>query len=192
MNDDVLADLRTTATKPHKHRGYQPKLFDPEEEGTEDEARCTLTRTSSNASKNRVSELSWEDMEELTAGPLRTMDFHAHVNAKGAGGGRDVVASPDALGLESPHIVAEVKHRKGPMGAPAVRSFIGGLRSTDRGLYVSTGGFSKDARIEADRATIPVRLVDLDSFVRLYIDSYDNMDEDARAILPLVRIWWLA
>lgn len=120
------------------------------------------------------------------------MDFHAHVNAKGAGGGRDVVASPDALGLESPHIVAEVKHRKGPMGAPAVRSFIGGLRSTDRGLYVSTGGFSKDARIEADRATIPVRLVDLDSFVRLYIDSYDNMDEDARAILPLVRIWWLA
>ena len=66
MNDDVLADLRTTATKPHKHRGYQPKLFDHEEEGTEDEARCTLTRTSSNASKNRVSELSWEDMEELT------------------------------------------------------------------------------------------------------------------------------
>lgn len=151
MNDDALADLRTAATKPHKHKGYQPKLFDPEEEGTEDEARCTLTRTSSNASKNRVSELSWEDMEELTAGPLRTMDFHAHVNAKGAGGGRDVVASPDALGLESPHIVAEVKHRKGPMGAPAVRSFIGGLGANGSGLYVSTGGFSKDARIEADR-----------------------------------------
>lgn len=192
VNADVLADLRAAAAKPHKQKGAQPKPFDPEEEGAEDEARYATYEDGIERIKDRVSELSWEDMEELTAGLLRAMGYHARVTAKGADGGRDVVASPDALGLESPHIVAEVKHRKGPMGAPAVRSFIGGLRSTDRGLYVSTGGFSKDARIEADRATIPVRLVDLDSFVRLYIESYDNMDEDARAILPLVRIWWPA
>lgn len=139
-----------------------------------------------------MSELSWEDMEELTAGLLRAMGYHARVTAKGADGGRDVVASPDALGLESPHIVAEVKHRKGPMGALAVRSFIGGLCSTDRGLYVSTGGFSNGPRIEAERVTIPVRLMDLDSYVRLCIESCDDMDEDARAIPPLVRIWWPA
>ena len=78
------------------------------------------------------------------------------------------------------------------MGAPAVRSFIGGLRAGDRGLYVSTGGFTKEARYEADRATIPIRLLDLDSFVRHYVEVDDKADEETRSILPLTRIWWPA
>ena len=126
------------------------------------------------------------------SGLLRAMGYCARVTPKGPDGGRDVIASPDALGLESPRIIAEVKHRKGAIGAPAVRSFIGGLRASDRGLYVSTGGFTKDARYEADRAPVPVKLLDLDELVRLYVECYDNTDEDARAILPLVRIWWPA
>lgn len=78
------------------------------------------------------------------------------------------------------------------MGAPAIRAFIGGLRAGDRGLYVSTGGFTREARYEADRANVPVRLLDLDGFVRLYVESYERADEDTRALLPLVRIWWPA
>lgn len=83
-------------------------------------------------------------------------------------------------------------HRKGAMGAPAVRPFIGGLRAGDRGLYVSTGGFTKEARYEADRANAPVRLLDLDAFVRHYVDAYDKADDDTRSSLPLTRIWWPA
>lgn len=142
--------------------------------------------------KDRVNQLDWEDMERLVAGMLKAMGYCARVMPKGPDGGRDVVASPDALGLESPRIVAEVKHRKGAMGAPAVRSFIGGLRAGDRGLYVSTGGFTKEARYEADRANVPVRLLDLDAFVRHYVDAYDKADDDTRSILPLTRIWWPA
>ncbi len=142
--------------------------------------------------KDRVTRLDWEDMERLVAGMLKAMGYCARVTPKGPDGGRDVVASPDPLGLESPRIVAEVKHRKGAMGAPAVRSFIGGLRTGDRGLYVSTGGFTKDARLEADRATVPVRLLDLDAFVRHYVEAYDAADDETRNILPLTRIWWPA
>ena len=132
------------------------------------------------------------------SGLLRAMGYCARVTPKGPDGGRDVIASPDALGLESPRIIAEVKHRKGAIGAPAVRSFIGGLRASDRGLYVSTGGFTKDAAYLRglldllDRAPVPVKLLDLDELVRLYVECYDNTDEDARAILPLVRLWWPA
>ena len=142
--------------------------------------------------KDRVSQLGWEDMERLVAGMLKAMGYCARVTPKGPDGGRDVIASPDALGLESPRIVAEVKHRKGAMGAPAVRSFIGGLRAGDRGLYVSTGGFTKEARYEADRANVPVRLLDLDTFVRHYVEVYDKTDDETRSILPLTRIWWPA
>ena len=73
-----------------------------------------------------------------------------------------------------------------------LRSFIGGLRSTDSGLYVSTGGFTKEAIYEADRALMPIKLLNLDQFVRLIVDNYDNADMDTRAILPLVRIYWPA
>ena len=78
------------------------------------------------------------------------------------------------------------------LSAPQVRAFIGGLRAGDRGLYVSTGGFTKEARYEADRANVPVRLLDLDGLVKLYVGSYDKDDEETRALLPLTRIWWPA
>ncbi|WP_349679944.1 restriction endonuclease, partial [Bifidobacterium sp. UBA6881] len=86
---------------------------------------------------------------------------------------------PDGIRI----IRVEIKHHKGSMEAPAMRSFIGGLRAGDRGLYVSTGGFTKEARYEADRANVPIRLLDLDGFVRHYVDVYDKTDEETRDIL---------
>lgn len=71
-------------------------------------------------------------------------------------------------------------------------AFIGGLRAGDRGLYVSTDGFTKEARYEADRANVPIRPLNLDAFVRHYVEVYDRVDDDTRFILPLTRIWWPA
>ena len=69
------------------------------------------------------------------------------------------------------------------------RSFIAGLRPGDSGLYVSTGGFAKEARYEADRADVPIRLLDLDSFVRTYVEVYDKVNDNDRTFFPLTRIW---
>ncbi len=160
--------------------------------GLDDDARAASAEDGIERIKDRVLDLEWDQMEALTAGLLRAMGYYSRMTARGPDGGRDVIATPDALGLESPHIVAEVKHRKSAMGTPEIRSFIGGLRPGDRGLYVSTGGFSRDARLEADRSNIPVRLIDLDDFVRLYTGVYERVDEETRALLPLVRIWWPA
>ncbi|MCK4575694.1 restriction endonuclease, partial [candidate division WOR-3 bacterium] len=113
-------------------------------------------------------------------------------SAKGADRGVDIVASPDGLGLEQPRIRAEVKHREGSIGASDLRSFIGGLRPSDRGLFVSTGGFSKEARYEAERSTIPVSLIDIDELTNLLIENYDNLDNDTKALVPLVKLYWPA
>lgn len=188
ISNEVMAELHAAALgKPTQ----SPSVTD--DDSTDDEESLAATYDNGiELIKDRVIQLDWEDMERLVAGLLKAMGYCACVMPKGPDGGRDVVASPDALGLESPRIVAEVKHRKGAMGAPAVRSFIGGLRSGDRGLYVSTGGFTKEARYEADRANVPVRLLDLDAFVRHYVEVYDRADDDTRSILPLTRIWWPA
>lgn len=187
ISDEVVADLKSASKS---ETSSQPD--ETEDDAADDDARAATYDNGIELIKDRVNQVGWEDMERLVAGLLKAMGYCAHVTPKGPDGGRDVVASPDALGLESPRIVAEVKHRKGAMGAPTVRSFIGGLRAGDRGLYVSTGGFTKEARYEADRATIPIRLLDLDSFVRHYVEVYDKADEETRSILPLTRIWWPA
>lgn len=187
ISDEVVADLKSASKS---ETSSQPD--ETEDDAADDDARAATYDNGIELIKDRVNQVGWEDMERLVAGLLKAMGYCARVTPKGPDGGRDVVASPDALGLESPRIVAEVKHRKGAMGAPAVRSFIGGLRVGDRGLYVSTGGFTKEARYEADRATIPIRLLDLDSFVRHYVEVYDKADEETRSILPLTRIWWPA
>ena len=63
----------------------------------------------------------------LIAALLRAMGFKARVTPKGPDRGRDVIASPDGLGLQQPRIVAEVKHRpRESMGSNPVRSFISG------------------------------------------------------------------
>lgn len=140
--------------------------------------------------QDRIQQLGWDDMQELVAGLLRAMGYKTRVSRPGADRGRDVVASPDGLGFENPRIVAEVKHRRGQMGSEAIRSFVGGLRGGDKGLYVSTGGFTKDAKYEADRAERPVTFFDLEDLSRSVIEHYDNMDGATRSLLPLRKIYW--
>ena len=142
--------------------------------------------------KDRVSELDWDDMQQLVAGILRAMGYKTQVSPPGADRGKDIVASPDGFGFEHPRIVVEVKHRREQMGSQDIRSFLGGRHKDDRGLYVSTGGFTKDAQYEADRASIPLALWTLDHVVRALIEHYDATDAPTKRILPLKRVYWPA
>lgn len=188
ISDDVIKELKETSDG-------APVSVDEDSEGSDESAAETRAATAEEGIeriKDRILQLEWDDVELLAAGALRAMCYKTSMTRRGGDGGRDIIASPDGLGLESPRIVVEVKHRKGSIGAPLLRSFIGGLRNTDSGLYISTGGFTKEAFYEADRAVMPVKLLNLDQFVRLIVDNYDNADAEMRAILPLVQIYWPA
>jgi len=142
--------------------------------------------------KDKILGLDWEEMQELVAGILRAMGYKTRVASPGPDRGVDIVASPDGLGLEQPRIRVEVKHRSGAMGSPNLRSFIGGLTQSDRGLYVSTGGFTREARYEAERSNIPVTLIDIDELADLLIRNYDDADSETKALIPLVKLYWPA
>ncbi|RMX10995.1 restriction endonuclease [Vandammella animalimorsus] len=142
--------------------------------------------------KDQVNELDWEDMQQLVAGILRAMGYKTEVSPPGSDRGKDIVASPDGFGFEHPRIVVEVKHRKEQMGSQEIRSFLGGRHKDDRGLYVSTGGFTKDAQYEADRAAIPLQLWTLDRLVRALIEHYPATDAETKRIVPLKRLYWPA
>lgn len=142
--------------------------------------------------KDKIAILLPDEMEELVASILRAMGYKAKVSPKGPDRGVDVIASPDGLGLTQPRIKAEVKHRNGSMGSPAIRSFIGALREGDSGLFISTGGFTREARYEAERSTFALTLIDLDDLADLIVSHYENFDLEGRALVPLVRIYWPA
>ena len=126
------------------------------EETSEKEILDEVVAKAEDFIEDRIAQLNWQQMQELVAGILRAMEYKARVSAKGADRGVDIFASPDGLGLEQPRIFVEVKHRRGtPIGAQEVRAFVGGRQQGDRCLYVSTGGFTREARYEADRSTIP-------------------------------------
>src|SRR5665213_1967244 len=141
--------------------------------------------------KDKLLELDEYEMQDLVAALLRAMGYRTSVSPRGSDRGRDVFASPDGLGFQEPRIKAEVKHRQNTsITSKDIRSFLGGLRPGDKALYVSTGGFTKDANYEADRSNIPLTLVDLDKLATLVETHYEQFDSNGRVLFPLSRIYW--
>jgi restriction system protein len=99
------------------------------------------------------------------------------------------VAHPDPLGFERPRIKAQVKHRRDSAGGPEMRSFIATLRDGENGLYVSTGGFTRDAEVEARGAREPVTLLDREDFIRLLLEHYEDLEPEYKAQVPLRKVW---
>jgi restriction system protein len=180
--DDVQAAARVQKDPSQAAEETEKSDFEEIKRNREDEAHESL--------KDKLLELDEFQMQELLATILRAMGFKTRVSPRGPDRGLDVFASPDGLGLQEPRIKAEVKHRGDAIGAQELRSFIGGLRPGDRALYLSTGGFKKDAKYEADRCNIPLTLIDLDTLARLVEQHYESFDSDGRGLLPLTKIYW--
>lgn len=178
-----------------KVRGEAPPPTDQTASGGLVEERTLLTEVQSKSRefiKDRINRLDWSDMQALVAGLLRAMGYKTRISPSGSDLGKDIVASPDGFGLDQPRIVVEVKHRNQAMASQDIRGFLGGRHKDDKGLYVSTGGFTKDAKYEADRAAIPITLIDLDDLVTAVLEHYEQMDTDTRALIPLVKVYWPA
>lgn len=54
------------------------------------------------------------------------------------------------------------------------------------------GGSFVEARYEAERANIPLTLMDLDELVSAIIEHYEKMDMETRVLVPLTKIYWPA
>ena len=140
--------------------------------------------------EDQIVRLGPYQMQDLIAGILRAMGYRTRVAEPGPDRGVDIFASPDGLGLAEPRIFVEVKHRAGTTGAPAVRAFMGGRQPGDRCLYVSTGGFTREARYEAERSSIPLTLLAMPELRTLLLDYYEQLDLETRGMVPLRRIYW--
>ncbi|MEC9046381.1 MAG: restriction endonuclease, partial [Planctomycetota bacterium] len=143
--------------------------------------------------EDRIASLEAYEMQDLVAGILRALGYKTQVAGPGSDRGVDIFASPDGLGLEEPRIFVEVKHRpNSSMGTQEVRSFMGGRQQGDRCLFVSTGGFSREARYEAERSNVPLKLIGLPQLRELLVEHYEEVDAETKRLVPLVKTYWPA
>ncbi len=202
INADAVADLRShalpmdaqseetsTAIAPKTAAVSAREMEQTAEETAADNLEIAL-ESAEQAIEERIVRLDWEKMQELVAGVLRAMGYRTSISPRGADQGVDIFASPDGLGLQEPRIFVEVKHRPNTsMGSAEVRSFLGGRSAGDKCLYVSIGGFTREARYEAQRANVPIQLLGLTELRRLVVDYYEELDEATRRLIPLRRVY---
>ena len=131
------------------------------------------------------------EFQDLVAALLRAMGYHTpFIAPRGPDGGIDVVAYSDPLGTNAPRITVQVKQRPDTKASVQEMRELSGLlrRDGDTGLFVSTGGFSKDALAEANNAIRHIETMDLQRFIDLWKQYYPQMPEEDKKLLPLREI----
>lgn len=135
------------------------------------------------------------EMQDMTAALLRSMGYHiSFVAPPGRDGGVDIIAYRDPLGTLHPKIKVQVKHRiETPAPVTELRELLGLLsKDSDVGLFVSTGGFTKDAQHTARHSNTHIELIDLDRFIELWQEYFPKMTEEDQAHMPLLPIFFVA
>ena len=69
----------------------------------------------------------------------------SYVSPPGKDGGVDIIAHTDPLGTQSPRIKVQVKRTAQKVDVQTLNAFLTIVETSDVGLFISTGGFTKDA-----------------------------------------------
>jgi restriction system protein len=134
------------------------------------------------------------EFQDLVAALLRGMSYYTpFVAPHGKDGGVDVIAYRDPLGTVSPRIKVQIKHRDAPATVQEVRQLMGLLQKDgDVGIFVSTGGFTPDAKTTARGSHVHVELIDIDRFIALWQEFYLKLTDEDKSKLPLIPIYFYA
>jgi len=170
-----------------------------EEEGLQEAQEEALTMDQvqelANAGLERhIEAMNAYEFQDLAAALLRGMGyFTPFVSPKGKDGGVDVIAYRDPLGTMSPRIKVQVKHTREAIGPQDIRQLMGLLQKDgDVGIFISSGGFTRDAKTSARGGQVHVELIDMSRFIELWQEHYPRMDDEDKALMPLVPVYFLA
>lgn len=134
------------------------------------------------------------DLQDLVAALLKAMGYHvAWVAPPGRDGGVDILAFSDPLGTRPPRIKVQVKRLNDKVRVDGLRSFLALLGDGDVGIFINTGGFTRDAQDEArTQEKRRISLLDAEKLFDLWVEHYGKLEDSARRKMPARPIWFLA
>ena len=159
-------------------------------------AASTLEEAEENAwteIQGHMSEMPPYDFQNLVAALLRAMGyFVSWVAPPGKDGGIDILAHTDPLGTETPRIKVQVKRQQTSVSVEGLRSFMALLGDQDVGIFISAGGFTRDAESEArTQEKRRITLIGLERLFDLWVEHYLKLSEEDRQLLPLKPVHYL-
>lgn len=177
-----------------------------EEQVVDDEEAEDIEEASTLATLEEAEESAWSeidqylaemnpyDFQKVVAGLLRGMGYHiSYIAPQGPDKGIDIIAYSDPLGIKGPRIKVQVKRRADRISVDGIRSFVAVLADEDVGIFVTTGGFTRDAEDEArTHQTRKIMLIDMKKFFDLWVEHYDRIPEEYRRLMPLKPVYFIA
>jgi restriction system protein len=134
------------------------------------------------------------DFQDMVSYLLDAMGYYiSFVSPKGKDGGIDILAYTDPLGVKPPRIIVQVKHRPdASISSDDIQRLAGTMkRSSDVGIFVTSGTFSKPAELEARSSDKHIELIDFSRFTELWQEHYNKMEDIQKNMLPLQPIYFL-
>lgn len=184
------------------YRQWAANRPDPIDEVAEEEAEVAdVTGTFEEAEESAWSDIERHlrsmgpyDFQILVAALLRAMGYHVSwIAPPGRDGGIDILAHTDPLGINMPRIKVQVKRRTDKISVDGLRSFMSVLSDQDVGLFVSAGGFTREAESEArTQEKRKITLLGLEQLFDLWLEHYVKVEEADRQLLPLKPVYFLA
>jgi restriction system protein len=176
-----------------------------EAESLEELSPTATAKAEANVTFEQAEEQSWNEIEtylramppyelqDLVSDLLKALSYHIEwVSPPGKDGGVDIIAHTDPLGTQVPRIKVQVKGGSQKIDLQTLNSFLAIVDKDDVGLYVSIGGFTKDAEDSARKQTNrKITLINVERLVDLWIEAYDKLDQKSRRRLPLSPIYFL-
>jgi restriction system protein len=184
------------ATQRRDAKAEEPTIEEVDSPAPEETASITFEQAEEqawNEIEQHLRAINPFDLQKLVADLLRAMGYYVSwVSPPGRDAGVDIIAHADPLGAKPPRIKVQVKRHGQRMDLDGLKSFLATVSDHDIGLFVSTGGFTKDAADFArSQERRQVTLIDLERLVDLWIEHYGRLDELAKRRLPLTPIYFL-
>ena len=114
-------------------------------------------------------------------------ELSGKVLGKSHDGGVDGVIFEDKLGLSKIYIQAKRYSADNVVGSPALQAFVGAMQDVQKGVFITTSSFSKEARTYADKQQQKsLKLIDGDLLAELMIKYEIGLE--LKQIYPVYKI----
>lgn len=199
-------NLLSTATKIYREWDAKRKKEKENEEDDDIEEiksdkgqaqKALLNQYEENANtglRNYIIDKNPYEFQDLVAALLEGMEYHiSDIAKRGPDGGIDIIAYTDPLGTKQPRIIVQVKHRPyDSVSSDEIQKLAGTLkRTTDVGIFVTSGQFSKPAMKEARESREHIELIDFDRLIELWVEYYSKLTDEQKNMLPLHPVYFL-
>lgn len=136
----------------------------------------------------RLFDLDPEQFEHFVTHLLTLVGFEATTTQLVGDKGVDVIGTFNPEGLTDVTLRAQLKRVRSNIGIYEIQRLRGTLGTDEHGVFITTSGFTKQAREEAQtEGKKPIAIIDKEALADLILEHSDELDERYKQIFALSR-----